>query len=171
MLNFDTLFGMQDKLDNAVIKAHGLEGVNLTSKVISAFYVELAELAQEIGYFKYWKLNKKTDNQKEQWEEWSDVLHFALSIGIKFGHQEFVLGGITKSAMDNQIDYNLRHDISFEQLFNSIYKSNYSNQYEYAMCLADLITISLNIGMDYHDMFDVYKEKNDINYKRIANKY
>lgn len=171
MLNFKQLFEMQEKLDNAVIEAHGLKGVNLTSKVISAFYVELAELAQEIGYFKYWKINKKTDNIKERHEEWSDTLHFALSIGIKFGHQDFVLSKLTESSMKIHIEYNERREVSFERLFDAIYKTNYSNQYEYSLMLGDLMTIGCKIGMDYEDMHQVYKEKNDINYERIANKY
>ncbi|WP_000718342.1 dUTPase, partial [Bacillus cereus] len=50
-------------------------------------YTELGELSNEIGFFKYWKKNKKDDKER-QYDEWADCMHFMASLGNKYGHSE-----------------------------------------------------------------------------------
>ena len=62
----------------------------LTEK-IAALSVEVAEFANEVESFKYWKENKK-NNREKQIGEYVDILFFWLSIGndMEFTEQEVI---------------------------------------------------------------------------------
>lgn len=51
---------------------------------LTALNVEVAELIQEVGHFKYWKKNKEESREKIL-DEFIDVFHFWLSIGNTLG--------------------------------------------------------------------------------------
>jgi dimeric dUTPase (all-alpha-NTP-PPase superfamily) len=63
-----------------------LKGKSLIGDITQALYVELGELTQEIGFFKYWKKNK-TINKVRPYDEWADCMHFMASLGNKYGHR------------------------------------------------------------------------------------
>ena len=72
------LIQMQRELDKI---CHGNAGLTYypTEYVKVALLVELAELANEAQFFKFWKQNKHIDKKKIL-EEYADCLHFALSL-------------------------------------------------------------------------------------------
>ncbi|MGX5475962.1 dUTP diphosphatase [Bacillus toyonensis] len=171
MLNLQPIFERQEKLDAAFVKERGLEGINLTANTTTALYVELGELANEIEFFKHWKVNRKQDNINDQWEEFADCLHFMPSLGNMYGHTDFVLSDNGKHIIENSLEQDIKHGTTLNKLFNDIYTTNFSNQVDYTFALATLIRIGQLIGMDFDDMYEAYKAKNDKNYNRIANKY
>ncbi|WP_144608537.1 dUTP diphosphatase [Bacillus cereus] len=171
MLNLQPIFERQEKLDAAFVKERGLEGINLTANTTTALYVELGELANEIEFFKHWKVNRKQDNINDQWEEFADCMHFLPSLGNMYGHTDFVLSRMGQEIIKTGLEYDIMHNTTLNQLFNAIYKTDFSNQVDYTHALAELIRIGQLIGMDFDDMYEAYKAKNDKNYNRIANKY
>ncbi|OOR18144.1 MULTISPECIES: dUTP diphosphatase [Bacillus cereus group] len=170
MLNIQKIFEAQDELDSKVVEVHGLEGKSLTGDITQALYVELGELAQEIGFFKYWKKNKK-DDKARQYDEWADCMHFMASLGNKYDHVDYVLLGRVKSAMKRDIEHCINNEIAYHILFEELYTTNFNNEYEYAISLALLITIGLKLGMSYEDMEKAYFEKNQVNYDRLNSGY
>ncbi|MDO8159163.1 hypothetical protein FKQ51_17720 [Bacillus toyonensis] len=171
MLNLQPIFERQEKLDAAFVKERGLEGINLTANTTTALYVELGELANEIEFFKHWKVNRKQDNIHDQWEEFADCLHFMPSLGNMYGHTDFVLSDNGKYIIENSLEQDIKHGTTLNKLFSDIYATNFSNQVDYTFALATLIRIGQLIGMDFDDMYEVYVAKNEKNYRRIANNY
>ncbi|HFK1537587.1 TPA: dUTP diphosphatase [Bacillus cereus] len=168
MLNIQKIFEAQDKLDRKVVEVHGLEGQNLTGDVTQALYTELGELSNEIGFFKYWKKNKK-DDKARQYDEWADCMHFMASLGNKYGHSEATLNVIDINNIHNELEYTNSHD--YHGLFDIVYKSNLNKLDGYCLSLAALVKIGLKLGMTFGDMEKAYFEKNQVNYDRLASGY
>ncbi|EOQ15399.1 hypothetical protein KQ3_05868 [Bacillus cereus B5-2] len=167
MLNIQKIFEAQDKLDRKVVEVHGLQEKNLTGDVTQALYTELGELSNEIGFFKYWKKNKK-DDKARQFDEWADCLHFIVSLGNKYDHVELILGtNRTFKIAENFIE----HEYSFHKLLSKMYKADYSCIFEYSDALSALLAIGKKMGMSGEDMEKAYFEKNQVNYDRLASGY
>lgn len=71
----------QKKLDDRIIAKHGIDTSTpeYFDNLKVALMVELAELANELQFFKYWKQDKKNNNDRVL-DELADCLHFSLSI-------------------------------------------------------------------------------------------
>ena len=55
-LDLTELYKLQDKLDMVVAeKGHDLQSYHSIESRIFAFHTEVHELANEVGFFKYWK--------------------------------------------------------------------------------------------------------------------
>ncbi|PEU05205.1 hypothetical protein CN527_02360 [Bacillus cereus] len=167
MLNIQKIFEAQDKLDRKVVEVHGLEGRNLTGDVTQALYTELGELSNEIGFFKYWKKNKK-DDKARQYDEWADCMHFMASLGNKYGHVELILGTSKTFKIAEKF---IEHDYSFHKLLSIIYKTDYSCIFDYSHALSALLAIGKKMEMSGEDMEKAYFEKNQVNYDRLASGY
>lgn len=167
MLNIQKIFKAQDKLDRKVVEVHGLEGKNLTGNVTHALFTELGELSNEIGFFKYWKKNKKNDKAR-QYDEWADCMHFLASLGNKYGHVEEIL---TLELHDEKYILHQAEESNFHDLFNIIYKVELNRLDHYAGALASLLMIGTKIGMTFEIMEKSYFDKNQVNYDRLASGY
>lgn len=163
MLNIQKIFEAQDKFDCKVVEIHGLQGRNLTGDVTQALFTELGELSNEIGFFKYWKKNKKNDKARQH-DEWADCMHFIASLGNKYGHSNELT--YVPRLLVNQTALQPYH-YSFEVL----YQSEFSDCNHYIKALSAIIAIGLKLGMSYEDMENAYFEKNQVNYDRLASGY
>jgi len=170
MLNIQKIFEAQDKLDRKVVEVHGLEGKNLTGDVTQALYTELGELSNEIGFFKYWKKNKK-DDKARQYDEWADCMHFMASLGNKYGHTDFMSSDSSIEALKISMSTLEFDKVKFHQLFEEIYTANMSSKVSYFYALTALIAIGMKINMTFEDMEKAYFEKNQVNYDRLASGY
>lgn len=169
MLNIQKIFEAQEKLDNEIVKVHSLKDKSLTGDITQALYVELGELAQEIGFFKYWKKNK-TINKTRQYDEWADCMHFMASLGNKYGHSEDIISVLEMHHIDG--DFNVvSFSNSYHELFDLIYRADLNNFHPYCNSLNALIKIGLKLGMTFEDMRKAYSEKNQVNYERLASGY
>lgn len=167
MLNIQKIFEAQDKLDRKVVEVHGLEELNLTGQVTQALYVELGELAQEIGFFKYWKKSKEIDKGR-QYDEWADCLHFMASLGNKYGHVDKLL---SRGLKDDDTLLSNKDGITYCFAFENIYKSDFSDIVCYGIAFGALVMIGLKLGMTFEDMEKAYFDKNQVNYDRLASGY
>ncbi|PEQ01537.1 hypothetical protein CN587_25265 [Bacillus wiedmannii] len=167
MLNIQKIFEAQDKLDRKVVEVHGLEGKNLTGDVTQALYTELGELSNEIGFFKYWKKNKKDDKER-QYDEWADCMHFMASLGNKYGHVDYILSQFLKK---DEVLLNKKDIVSYHLAFDAIYKLELNDEFDYGNAFAVLIVIGLKLGMTFEDMEKAYFDKNQVNYDRLASGY
>ena len=87
MDKLDSIFEMQGKLNEYIIKKHNLEnkysGEEWIQKNILAMISELSEVLDEVN-FKWWK-NKKPADPTALKEELADVLHFFVSMCLNAG--------------------------------------------------------------------------------------
>lgn len=77
----------QKTLDERIMALHGQSRETTRLKRILALIVEIAELANETRAFKYWSL-KGPSERETLLEEFSDTVHFILSLGIDLGYTE-----------------------------------------------------------------------------------
>jgi len=86
MDKLDTIFAMQQKLNEDIIERRGLFGISdeeWIQKQTLAMLSEMAELLDEVN-FKWWK-NPKPVNRDAVCEELTDILHFFVSMCLKAG--------------------------------------------------------------------------------------
>lgn len=80
------LYELQKKLDNTILNKFKLPMTSkeLLTNTLLALQVEVSELANATRCFKHW--SKKGSESKERLlDEYVDVLHFWLSIGLQLG--------------------------------------------------------------------------------------
>ena len=86
MDKLDTIFAMQQRLNEDIIARRGLEGISDTvwiQRQTLAMISEMAELLEEVN-FKWWKNPKPIDKDAVR-EELVDILHFFVSMCLDAG--------------------------------------------------------------------------------------
>ncbi|MGL5205154.1 MAG: dUTP diphosphatase [Metamycoplasmataceae bacterium] len=160
-MNIKDILSKQMQLTNAIIESHNPNKQDLEEKQILALFVEISELANEIQHFKYWKINVKINDNKII-EEYSDGMHFYLSIGLELNMDEEVI----------PIIYSDNLTIQFLEIFDSIskfYKEPNLKNFEYSFSL--FIGLGKLLKYSDKDIKSAYLRKNEINLNRIKNKY
>ena len=150
------LYEKQVALDNLVQSrlkkidpAFKMDDVNVVDKRIFAFKVELAELANEVGFFKYWKQSHKKDRNMIL-EEWADCLHFLLSIGISRGYDVHVKD-VSSSVKP------IEHLETATFLFYNLISMNIASSVDYAVALNLLLTIGNSLGFTEEQLVSAYE--------------
>ena len=80
MINLNDLYELQYKLDDYILSKQDNPPKDLLSNTVVALLVEVGELANTTRCFKHWS-NKGMMEREIVLDEFSDVLHFYLSIG------------------------------------------------------------------------------------------
>ncbi len=94
-LNLSELIALQAQLDERIMALHQEERGNTRNKRVLALIVEINELANETRCFKYWSL-KGPSSVDILLEEFSDTMHFVISLGIDLGLEEMIFESISK---------------------------------------------------------------------------
>jgi len=133
-----------------------------------AFKVELGELANEIGSFKYWKESHVIDKTLVL-DEWADCLAFLLSITNQTmitGDIEFYPVGKTSTMTDNEVGYWINDNI-VKLLMNKLdyYNGGLNGAFK------TLYEIGLLCGYTIEEMEDAYKKKSEVNIQRAKEGY
>jgi len=191
MINLVELFRAQKILDDRIVDEHNLQGQDehnlhgqdLLPKKILSLLVELGELCQEWRGFKFWsrdqapRISKITlasipfggkselENKNPLLEEFSDCLHFILSIGndLEINNIELytILPFKHKTILDqfSQTYYvigDLEHDPSQEELITVL---------QYLLGLGEML------GFTTDQIKQSYYAKNKINHQRQTDQY
>ena len=156
------LYNIQEKLNKRIIKEHDLCEKDLRNDRFMALLVELGELANETRCFKYWSLKPASD-KKVILEEFSDVLHFLLTIGISLDKPQLSF-------------YDKESEKSLSELFLSMYNDvnvikNLNTKFVYIRLYNTLMLIGKRLGFSEEEIYNSYLEKNKINHKRQDNGY
>ncbi|MBG0730491.1 dUTP diphosphatase [Mycoplasma sp. 'Moose RK'] len=167
-LNLQLIFEKQKILDSKFSEYS--YGNNLISendcqwedKVVIAAIVEIAEFANEIESFKYWKVNKKSNFEKTI-EEFVDAIHFLVSACL-----HFKTGHIFKMRFVPNADINTQ----FKQVF--ILSSQFLLEKKVEI-LIELFEFFLGfiklLGWTFDQVTSAYLEKYEKNLERIRNQY
>lgn len=162
-LKIQDLQEKQKKLDIYIHKNNNINitKINTFQKRLLSLIVEISELSNETMCFKYWKKNKQI-NQNLVSEEFSDCLHFFLSIAndleINLSEVEifYSKGDLTKIILD---------------LIRKIVQLDFLDEQKFIDAFCFFINLGLNLGLDCKDIYMAYIRKNVINIQRQQNNY
>lgn len=152
----------QKAYDAEVFKKHNVDYVS-KSQLESALFDELGELmhAQKSDWC-WWKFTQEPKDEAKVFEEYIDVVHFALMYEIKFG---------TGCYMYEDIKWNynkLKTDLGFGQAyaFSCVISLTRDDN-----VLAYVIALGLHLGYSIEEIYNEYIRKNEINKERLAKGY
>lgn len=155
------LLEMQRVLDEAILKEHGLvyNGA-IANKMKIALFTELGELMNELPTrFKHWK-KTAVDNHEKALVEYVDALHFQMS-----------LFNCYESKIDEKIhNYDDEEESLFcDDILECLIKA-------VSFCdnktgLSYLFDLGKNLGFTWEEVYNAYKDKNQVNYERLKSGY
>lgn len=161
-IKIDDLMKIQDELDSRIFEIHKTSRPATKRDRILALLVELGELANETRCFKYWSVKDASSNDVV-FEEFSDVLHFSLSLGVDLAYEE------------EFINYEIK-DISLNDMFHQLYESVIAFSLNgtidaYEKMMSNVFLLAHLIGMNEKDIRDMYFMKNEKNHQRQDTNY
>ena len=162
LLKIDDLQEIQESLDARIFELHSTNREATREDRVLALLVELGELANETRSFKYWSLNKKI-NEEEMFEEFSDVLHFALSLGIDIKFNQVAIRYSESVYVTADLFRHMYQDVILFQ------KEATLDNYEAMM--VTMCELADKIGLSSDKMREMYFFKNKINHERQDNNY
>ena len=167
-ITLEQAIDMQRTLDEAIHAQHQLNPSETIQDRIIALSVELAELANELRFFKYW--SQKPPAMANAHEEAADCLHFIISIGNTLGHK------IWLADIPDVMNYQQTEKV-YLQLQEGC-KSLWLNVFDgvetkvlYEELLIDFMRLLKLVGIDKKELLYCYYVKNRINHERQNNGY
>lgn len=155
-------FGLQLHVDRNIKEKISKPFSDTLNERKIAFHVELGELANEIGFFKYWKKSHKKNDGRIK-DEWADCLAFLNSISITYGFEN-ELNGLDK----------LKYFVSLDKPEYYYHQLQYNKLYDYVdieCAYKDLFKLGLTLGYSLEDLFGAYKLKCEENIRRAKEGY
>ena len=159
-MNFSKIKSQQLLLDQAIKEAHNIDHQPWVEMII-ALYTEVAEFANEVQSFKYWKKSKKVDRDL-MLEEYADGLHFLMSFGIEKNISDEIEPIIISQDVNHQI----------LSMFSEIHllKDNDSRD-QIERLIGIYLGIASLLKISDQDIENAYLSKNKKNFLRIKNNY
>lgn len=157
-MKIEDLVQKQQLLDDNINSKHKLDSDMTINQRYIALLVELAELANEIRFFKFWSLKPSSSNEIVL-EEFVDCLHFVLSISIT-------------TKVDLVI--NNTYSYSIEECFIQLFKLTSNNIDEHGQIdeiFNLLMYLACILGFSQEDVYNAYLSKNEVNHLRQINNY
>ncbi|WP_067730623.1 dUTP diphosphatase [Oceanobacillus damuensis] len=156
-MNWKQLFDMQKQLDTYIEVNHNLSKTDVFQEKYLALLVELGELANETRCFKFWS-NKPRNEKNVILEEYVDVIHFILSLGLEKGFiyhpSEWQSAMVTETEQFTDV---FEAAVAYK---NNATQINYNNLFLKTLQLAEIL------GFTEEDIQAAYIKKNEINYER-----
>lgn len=154
-------YEMQEKLDEHIFIKKNHQRENTLDARILAATIELAEVANEVRSFKFWS-NKGMDFEKAI-EEYVDVMHFLMSIGIDLD-----------ARLNESVVLHEQFEITdlFLKLFSLFSKLHQEKSKEvYHQLLKYFFTLAKHLDFTEKCIETEYLKKHQINYERQKNGY
>lgn len=158
----EPLFKKQREVDQAIqenLSEIDIHSVDNVEKRMHAFYVELAEFSNEIGWFKYWKTSHKMDKTKTL-EELADCMAFLLSVGLSRRY-DFI----------DELNVSFFDRYYIGNLFEEIYNLGISSSGQWKTVFEMLVAIGTNLGFSTGEIEAAYYLKSDVNIQRQQDNY
>lgn len=161
-LDLSQVWESQKSLDFIIQQKHNISiNEEIINKQVIALIVEIAEFANEIKTFKYWKKDQ-TRNEAKVLEEYADVLHFFISLAIKNNIDPFFEIGTYEGDINNNLLKILKNVVKFEETKNA----------NFLMAgFISFLEISQWLNYSIDTMIDSYYQKLKINFDRVASNY
>ena len=152
----------QKKYDAEVFKKHNITYVS-RYQLESALFDELGELMHaKKGDWCWWKFTQEPTDKAKAFEEYVDVLHFALMFEINFGHGCY---------LNDDIGLNYRRIKSYSELGLAYVYSRVLGILKDNDVLAYVIALGLHMDYSIEEIYKEYIRKNEINKERLKEGY
>jgi dimeric dUTPase (all-alpha-NTP-PPase superfamily) len=164
-MNLIKLYEKQRYLEQFVRKNIGMTEEDFSSvpnvdKRVFALKVEVAEFANEVSWFKYWK-QSHVMNREHALEELADCVHFFLAIGLYRNYHSFV----------HDLDYKQWLNLPDQHLWGSIMENGIGSSGRWKSAFEQLIAIGIKLGFSEDEILLAYYLKNQKNIERQMNNY
>lgn len=201
-MNFKKLQAMQAKLDEAILKEKApMTAEERFNKTLVALSVEIAEIANTVEHFKFWKDNKgKVDSKRFRkmdygkhgiaYEDWGDSANMA-TVDFSEAHKLTLIEECSDAlhfilSLANQVDYKTigigKHfeiaedadslERNFLFLNYVIGSAEFKHFRSDLEMIIDVFFIYINqLGITQQELEQAYYDKNKINYERLENGY
>jgi len=128
-----------------------------------AFKVELSELANEIGFFKYWKQSHVKNHERIK-DEWADCLAILLSIVISMNFEKELIhySSLNDIKPDHKNNNYMFNELNFNKMYDLV---------DITTCLYYLYKIGLNNGYTMEELNEAYIIKTSVNIIRAKEGY
>ncbi|MBN3534844.1 dUTP diphosphatase [Mycoplasma procyoni] len=165
-MDFSKVFELQKELDKKFGEAREERFVFLSEEqwkesISIAIIVEIAEFANELQSFKYWKVHTEQDRPKLM-EEWADIIHFLSSCSYKLGVDPQITPEVVSKQINTQLSTVFKSAVEFQGKFD---KQTLTKLFSQLIGFLEILNI------DQKELFDAYYRKAEINIKRIKNNY
>ncbi len=160
-MNFKKILEMQKALDENIQNTHNVKAEEVVINKIVALVVEVAEFANEIQTFKYWKKQKNV-NDKLVLEEFVDGIHFLLSLTITLDASTIIEPIIVSK---DEVEQLAQVFVETSKLKEEFTKAQVEKAFGVYMGIAKMI------GLKDKDIEEFYIEKNKVNFERLATGY
>lgn len=152
----------QKAFDTEVFKKHNITSIS-REQLESALFDELGELmhAQKSDWC-WWKFTQEPKDEAKVFEEYIDVVHFALMYEIKFGSGCYQYEDIKWNYRKIKLSSELGLAYVYSCVLGTI-KDKY--------VLAYVIALGLHLGYSIEEIYNEYIRKNEINKERLAKGY
>lgn len=164
--HWHTLYHMQKELDESIISRKNLQGKDLFRNKVAAVILELGELGNELPHvFKFW--STKTSNKQRTLEEYVDVLHFLVSLGVDLQIKDLE---ITRLDIER---FKCEDILSqFMKLFSAIMEFDVMNKKTWFLLVIPIfVGLGELIGFTWEDVVQAYIQKNAVNHERQQSGY
>nr|WP_281419504.1 dUTP diphosphatase [Bacillus alkalicola] len=162
------MYDMQKQLDSYIEKKHNLGNEDLLDRKLMAFYVELAELANETRCFKFWSEKGPSPNEIIL-EEYVDGIHFILSVGLECDFDK------VNTVYDmNSEGEKTGEDLvpCFYEVLNGVHKFREDkSSNSYTTLFHAYLQLGAALNFSEQQIVKAYEKKNNVNFDRQDNGY
>jgi dimeric dUTPase (all-alpha-NTP-PPase superfamily) len=154
-LNLAVLFDMQEALDENIRRTQGIpKERDLTPYLVDALDVEIAELQNEVRYFKFWSADRNI-RREPALMEYVDGLHLFLSLGLAYG-------------IPREFEPIPHHYDNIRKQFRSLKRYVYIMEGPMHWYIAFNLFLGLGelLGFSWSEIEEAYIKKNQVNHKR-----
>lgn len=161
-INLTPLIVYQNELDERIMLQHHETRINTQLKRVLALVVEISELANETRSFKYWSL-KGPSEKDVLLEEFSDSIHFILSLGIDLGKNSLIVEC-------DDMDYDLSR-LFLEWTEASTRLIYQFDELNYMTCANYCAKVAHTLNFSEDEVIETYLKKNQKNHTRQDQAY
>lgn len=161
-IDLTPLYPLQAELDKDIAIKHGVTYESTNTRRMLALLVEIGELANETRSFKYWS-NKKDSPRDVILEEYSDGMHFFLSLGIPLKINKMIY------ELNNRLTTLSDSILNVYCLIVDFVRDN--SEINYITAFQSYLDLLIQLDITPDEAIKAYKGKLDINYKRQQNAY
>lgn len=161
-LDLSTCSQLQATLDERIMAQHHQTRSTTFQKRILALIVEIAELANETRSFKYWSLKGPSSNEVLL-EEFSDTLHFILSLGLDLG--------IEQPILDTNKSEKSLSELFIQWTYEATQLSQNFTVDQFNLCFTLMGQVGDALGFSDQDVINSYLQKNTKNHQRQSEAY
>lgn len=161
-INLSSLIVYQNELDERIMLQHHETRSKTQLKRVLALVVEISELANETRSFKYWSL-KGPSEKDVLLEEFSDSIHFILSLGIDLGKNSLIVEC-------DDLDYDLSR-LFLEWTEASTKLMHQFDEINYMKCANYCAKVAHTLKFSEEEVIETYLKKNQKNHTRQDQAY